>query len=36
MNDFVDGLEIKAAELGNNAGMVGAVKYCMDSIAGGR
>ena len=29
--DFADGLEIKAAELGNNAGMAGAVKYFMDS-----
>lgn len=32
MNDFVHGLEIKAAELGNNAGMVGAVKYLIDHI----
>ena len=31
--DFADGLEIKAAELGNNAGMAGAVKYFMDSRA---
>lgn len=31
MPDFIDGLEIKAAELGNNAGMVGAVKYFIDS-----
>ena len=31
--DFADGLEIKAAELGNNAGMAGAVKYFMDSAA---
>ncbi len=31
--DFADGLEIKAAELGNNAGMAGAVKYFMDSKA---
>jgi glucokinase len=31
--DFADGLEIKAAELGNNAGMAGAVKYFIDSMA---
>ena len=31
--DFADGLEIKAAELGNNAGMAGAVRYVMDSRA---
>ena len=31
--DFAEGLEIKAAELGNNAGMAGAVKYFMDSRA---
>ena len=31
--DFADGLEIKAAELGNNAGMAGAVKYFIDSRA---
>lgn len=31
--DFADGLEIKAASLGNNAGMVGAVKYFIDSSA---
>ena len=31
MNDFVHGLEIKAAQLGNNAGMVGAVKYFIES-----
>ena len=30
--DFAD-VEIKAAELGNNAGMAGAVKYFMDSAA---
>lgn len=36
MHDFLDGLEIKAAELGNNAGMVGAVKYFIDSEAGRR
>ncbi len=34
MHDFIDGLELKAAELGNNAGMVGAVKYFIDSAAG--
>lgn len=28
--DFAEGLEIKAATLGNNAGMAGAVKYFMD------
>lgn len=28
--DFAEGLEIKAASLGNNAGMAGAVKYFMD------
>ena len=28
--DFADGLEIKSASLGNNAGMVGAVKYHID------
>ena len=31
--DFAEGLEIKAAELGNNAGMAGAVKYFIDSRA---
>jgi len=31
--DFADGLEIKAAMLGNNAGMAGAVKYFIDSSA---
>ena len=31
--DFAEGLEIKAASLGNNAGMVGAVKYFIDSAA---
>ena len=30
MNDFTDGLEFKSAELGNDAGIVGAVKYCLD------
>ena len=30
MPDFADGLTIKAATLGNNAGMIGAVKYFMD------
>ena len=30
MNDFTDGLESKSAELGNDAGIVGAVKYCLD------
>ena len=29
--DFAEGLEIKAAALGNDAGMAGAVKYFMDS-----
>lgn len=33
--DFADGLEIKAATLGNNAGMAGAVKYLMDREARG-
>ena len=28
--DFADGLELKAAALGNDAGMVGAVKYLID------
>ena len=27
--DFLDGLEFKAAELGNDAGMIGAVRYFM-------
>ena len=31
MQDFADGLEIKRAELGNDAGMVGAVKQLIDS-----
>lgn len=31
MQDFADGLEIKRAELGNDAGMVGAVKHLIDS-----
>lgn len=35
MPDFLEGLEIKAAELGNNAGMVGAVRYFMDREARG-
>lgn len=30
MPGFADGLKIKAAELGNSAGMVGAVKHLMD------
>lgn len=34
--DMASGLEIKAAGLGNNAGMVGAVKYLIDRIAGGQ
>lgn len=34
--DMAAGLEIKAAELGNNAGMIGAVKYLIDRIAGGQ
>ena len=32
--DFADGLEVKAATLGNNAGMAGAVKYFMDTYSG--
>ena len=31
--DMAAGLQVKAAELGNNAGMVGAVKYFIDSNA---
>ena len=31
--DFADGLEIKAAALGNDAGMAGAVKYFIDSAS---
>ena len=31
--DFADGLVIKAASLGNSAGMAGAVKYFIDSCA---
>ena len=31
--DFAEGLQIKAAELGNNAGMAGAVKYFINSSA---
>lgn len=34
--DMAADLEIKAAELGNDAGMVGAVKYLIDRIAGGQ
>ena len=32
--DMAADLQLRAAELGNNAGMVGAVKYFIDSIAG--
>lgn len=32
--DFAEGLEVKPASLGNNAGMAGAVKYFMDTYAG--
>lgn len=34
--DMAAGLDIKAAELENNAGMIGAVKYLIDRIAGGQ
>lgn len=32
--DFADGLKIRAAALGNDAGIIGAVKYLMDSLEG--
>ncbi|MBR0308740.1 MAG: ROK family protein [Mogibacterium sp.] len=32
MPDFAEGLELKAASLGNDAGMVGAVRYLMSRI----
>ncbi len=32
MNDFADGLEFKSAELGNDAGIVGSVKYLLDKF----
>ena len=32
MQDFTDGLEIRRAVLGNDAGMVGAVKHLIDEL----
>ena len=34
--DMAAELQVKAAALGNNAGMVGAVKYFIDSTSGGQ
>ena len=36
MPDFAEGLIIRRAELGNNAGMAGAVKYHIDKTGAGR
>ena len=35
MHEFADGLEIRAAKLGNKAGMFGAVKFCMEQMSRG-
>lgn len=32
MEEFKEGLEIKATELKNDAGMIGAVKFCIDNL----